>query len=402
MSVLDGLTVVEHAAWVAGPSTGALLADWGAEVWKVEPPSGDPFRTVISSQGYTADIPNAPFTVDNRGKRSVVLDLRTAEGQTAMECLLSAADVFLTNMRLKSLTRYGLAPEAVADRHPSLVIGLITGYGLRGPDSGRAGYDVGAFGGRSGVLHQMRAGDAPPVPTPLGFGDHVVALAALSGVLGALLERTRTGRGQIIETSLLRTGTFTLGWELGVQLLLGRVPGGVDRSQSKTPLFNCYRSQDDHWFWLLGVEADRHFPALLSAIDRDELANDPRFATARDRRRHNNTFIQELDEAFGDRPMDFWQQRFDDCGVWWAPVLTPEQVVSDEQALAGGCFVDIDGQDFQTVANPVEFVHSPTKSVAAAPALGADTESVLRKAGCPGDIIARLTSRRAESAPDRQ
>jgi crotonobetainyl-CoA:carnitine CoA-transferase CaiB-like acyl-CoA transferase len=394
MGVLDGLRVVEHAAWVAGPSAGALLADWGAEVWKVEPPRGDPFRAIITSQGYSADIPNAPFTVDNRGKRSIVLDLRTVEGQTAMECLLSAADVFITNMRVKSLARSGLTPDTVAERHPALVIGLITGYGLRGPDKARAGYDVGAFAARSGILHQMRAGSAPPGPLPLGFGDHVVGLATAAGVLGALIERARTGRGQIVETNLLRTGTFTLGWELGTQLLLGRVPGGVDRSRSKTPLVNCYRSQDDHWFWLLGVEADRHFPSLMWAIDRDDLPNDPRFATARDRRRNNDSFIQELDKAFGDKPMSFWQERFDDCGVWWAPVQTPDEVVADDQAQAAGCFVDVEGADFQTVANPVEFTYRPTKSVTAAPALGADTEAVLRQAGCPEDVIAGVTSTR--------
>jgi crotonobetainyl-CoA:carnitine CoA-transferase CaiB-like acyl-CoA transferase len=390
MGVLDGIKVVEHAAWVAGPSTGAMLADWGAEVWKVEPPRGDPFRAVITSQGYSAEIPNAPFTMDNRGKRSVVLDLRTAEGQTAMECLLSAADVFVTNMRLNSLAKSGLAPDEVAHRHPSLVIGVISGYGMSGPDKARAGYDVGAFAARSGILHQMRAGDAPPLPLPLGFGDHVVALATLSGVLGALLQRARTGRGQVVHTSLLRTGTFALGWELATQLLLGRVPGGADRSRSKTPLVNCYRSQDDLWFWLLGVEADRHFPALVSAIDRDYLASDERFATARDRRLHSDSFIQELDKAFGEKPMSFWQDRFDQYGVWWAPVQTPGEVVADEQAQAAGCFVDVEGNDFQTVANPVEFSHRRTTSVSAAPELGADTAAVLRQVGCPDDIVARV------------
>lgn len=381
MGVLDGVTVVELAAWVAGPSAGAILADWGAEVWKVESPKGDPFRAIITALGYSADIPNAPFTVDNRGKRSVVLDLRSDDGAEAFETLLNAADVFLTNVRVKSLAKMRLDPEAVIRRHPSLVIGLITGYGSTGPDADRAGYDIGAFSGRTGILHQMRAGDDPPTPTPLGFGDHVVGLAAVSGILGALVERARTGRGQIVETSLLRTGTFTLGWELGVQKLLGRVPGGVNRTQSKTPLVNCYRSQDDHWFWLLGVEADRHFPRLLAAIERKDLADDPRFSNARDRRRNGQAFIAELDTTFGAQPMSAWQARFDECGVWWAPVLTPEEVAADEQVIAAGCFVDVEGEDFQTVANPVEFHGHPKSSVSAAPELGVDTQAVLRELG---------------------
>jgi len=377
-------------AWIAGPSAGALLADWGAEVWKVESPKGDPMRAIIASQGYAADIPNAPFTVDNRGKRSVVLDLRDANARAALENMLGEADVLLTNTRAKSLRRMDLGPEEVLARQPHLIYALITGYGSSGPERDRAGYDVGAFGGRAGVLHQMRPGSAPPAPMPLGFGDHVVGLSAVAAVLAALIERGRTGRGQVVETSLLRTGTYALGWELGVQLLLGRVPGGVDRAESKTPLFNCYRCGDDRWFWLLGVEADRHFLAVLEATDLKELATDERFATARDRRHNRIAFIRELDTTFAKRAQAEWAERFDACGVWWAPVLTPQQVVEDEQAAAAGCFVDVAGEDFKTVSGPVDFAHHPRTAVAAAPELGADTVDVLRSVGCDDALVEKV------------
>jgi crotonobetainyl-CoA:carnitine CoA-transferase CaiB-like acyl-CoA transferase len=395
VGVLDGVKVVEIGAWVAGPSAGALLADWGAELWKVESPKGDPMRTIVASQGYDADIPNAPFTVDNRGKRSVVLDLRETDSRAALEFMLGEADVLLTNTRIKSLGRMELAPDQVMARHPHLVYGLITGYGSVGPERDRAGYDVGAFGGRTGVLHQMRAGSAPPVAMPLGFGDHVVGLSAVAAVLGALIERGRTGTGQVVETSLLRTGTYALGWELGVQLLLGRVPGSVDRTASKTPLFNCYRSGDDQWFWLMGVEADRHFVSVLEATDRKELASDERFATARDRRHNRVAFIQELDATFAERPLEEWARRFDECRVWWAPVQTPQQVVEDEQVATAGCFVDVTGEEFKTVSGPVDFARHPRTSVAAAPELGAHTVDVLRSVGCDEALIERVTGRSA-------
>lgn len=391
VGALGGVKVVELGAWIAGPSAGALLADWGAEVWKVESPKGDPMRAIIASQGYAADIPNAPFTVDNRGKRSVVLDLRDANARAALENMLREADVLLTNTRAKSLRRMDLGPQEVLERHPHLIYALITGYGSSGPERDRAGYDVGAFGGRTGVLHQMRAGAASPAPMPLGFGDHVVGLSAVAAVLAALIERGRTGRGQVVETSLLRTGTYTLGWELGVQLLLGRVPGGVDRTESKTPLFNCYRSGDDQWFWLLGVEADRHFLALLEATDLKELAADERFATARDRRHNRVAFIRELDTAFAKYALDDWAERFDACGVWWAPVLTPQQVVEDEQVAAAGCFVEVADEDFKTVSGPVDFAYHPRISVAAAPELGADTVDVLRSVGCDDALVEKIT-----------
>jgi crotonobetainyl-CoA:carnitine CoA-transferase CaiB-like acyl-CoA transferase len=394
VGVLDGVNVLELGAWVAGPSAGALLADWGADVWKVEPPKGDPFRALLTSQGYSSEIPNAPFIADNRGKRSVAVDLNSDDGRTAMECMLAAADVFITNNRVKSLARLDLTPEAVSERYPGLVVALITGYGSTGPDRDRAGYDIGAFGGRSGVLHQMRAGHAPPATTPSGFGDHFVGLATMSGVLGALFERTRTGRGQIVETSLLRTGTFALTWELSIQLMRGRVPGGLDRTSIKNPLVNCYRAGDDDWFWLLGVEADRHLPALLRAIEREDLANDVRFTDTRSRRHNSGDFIRELDATFDAKPMEFWRKRFDECGVWWAPVSTPEAVVADEQAVAAGCFVDVAERDYRTVASPVEFRDHRLSTVSPAPELGHDTESVLRSVGCPVDVIDSVLSER--------
>ncbi len=387
MGALDGIKVVEFGAWVAGPSATALLADWGAEVWKVEPPKGDPFRGIVTSQGYSDEIPNAPFTVDNRGKRSVVLDLRTDVGVKAADLLLAGADVLVTNMRTKSLNKLGFGPDDVRRRHPHLVYCLITGYGSTGPDRDRAGYDIGAFAGRSGILHQMRPGDGPPAPLPLGFGDHVVGLAAASGVLGALLERHRTGEGQVVETSLLRCGTFAMGWELGVQLLLGRVPGGASRAHSKTPLVNCYRTADDQWFWLLGVEAERHFPPLIEALERPDLAADSRFITARDRRINSTDFIAALDAAFAEHPMNLWAKRFEQSRVWWAPVHTPAQVASDEQAQAAGCFVDIEPGDFRTVAGPVSFWDHPQTTRPAAPDLGADTDEVLRAVGCSDELL---------------
>jgi crotonobetainyl-CoA:carnitine CoA-transferase CaiB-like acyl-CoA transferase len=394
VGVLDGVKVLELGAWVAGPGAAALLADWGADVWKVEPPKGDPFRALMTSQGYSSEIPNAPFIADNRGKRSVALDLSTEDGRAAMESMLAAADVFVTNNRVKSLARLGLTPEAVSERYPGLIVALVTGYGSNGPERDRAGYDIGAFGGRSGVLHQMRAGDAPPTPTPTGFGDHFVGLAMMSGVLGALFERTRTGRGQIVETSLLRTGTFALTWELSIQLMRGRVPRAVDRASTKNPLVNCYRAGDDNWFWLLGVEADRHLPGLLRAIDREDLADDMRFVDARSRRHNSGEFIRELDATFAAKPMAFWRERFDECGVWWAPVCTPEDVVADEQSVAAGCFVDVAEQNYRTVASPVEFRCHRLSTVPPAPELGVDTESVLREVGCPAEVINNVLSDR--------
>jgi crotonobetainyl-CoA:carnitine CoA-transferase CaiB-like acyl-CoA transferase len=152
--ILEGVRWVELTAWVAGPAAAGVLADWGADVVKVEPPSGDPQRSIFGAIGAREQTSVPPFELDNRGKRSVVLDLRAESGQEAMEKPLARADVFVTNMRVAALTRRGLDPAAVRARHPSIVYGIITGYGLDGPDAHRPGYDVGAFWARSTLLRR--------------------------------------------------------------------------------------------------------------------------------------------------------------------------------------------------------------------------------------------------------
>ena len=232
LSALAGLRVVELGVWVAAPSAAALLADWGAEVIKVESPTGDPMRNVFGSLGIGGDLPNPAFALDNRGKRSVVLDLRQPEGRRHLEELLATADVFVTNLRPDALDKLDLEAEATVARHPHLVYCSISGYGLRGEDRNRPTYDIGAFWARSGLSSQMADENGNPLNARGGIGDHITGLAALSGILAAVLEQRQTGSGRVVEVSLLRTGAYVLGWDLGLQMLLGQgVAGRVPAPQ---------------------------------------------------------------------------------------------------------------------------------------------------------------------------
>jgi crotonobetainyl-CoA:carnitine CoA-transferase CaiB-like acyl-CoA transferase len=383
--MLDHLRVVELSVWVAGPAAGGVLADWGADVIKVEPPEGDPMRRLFGAIGVRqTKVP--PFELDNRGKRSIVLDLRSEAGIAAMRKLLETADVFLTNLRVDALERLGLDPKTVRARLPRIVYASVTGYGLEGPERDRAGYDIGAFWARSGAAATL----VPPTEVPptirSGYGDHTTGLTVLAGLLGALLERERTGEGRLVEVSLLGTGIYCMGWDLSILSGFGKISSTKSRTLAPAPLVNCYKTADDRWFWLLGLEGDRHWPGLLRSIDRTDLAEGERFSTSVGRRENCAALIAELDELFATRTFDEWVERFDAHDVWWAPVNTLRDVLADPQANAAGMFVEmagIDGEQYKSVSTPVRF--EPASDHVAAPgrvpALGEHTAEVLAELG---------------------
>ncbi len=377
--------MVELGVWVAGPSAGGILADWGADVIKVEAPEGDPMRRMLAvTAGGGDDLPSPPFDLDNRGKRSIVLDLRDADDRAAMDALLGTADVFMTNLRPEAVEDLGLGPDAVHAAHPRLIYASVTGYGRTGPDAGRAGYDVGGFWARSGLAALAVPPDAPQPHFRGGIGDHVTGLATLSGILGALLERERTGAGTVVETSLLRTGIYCLGWDLALHLRFDKHLETQPRTEQSNPMVNCYRAGDGKWFWLLGVESDRMWRKFCPAVDRPEWLDDERWATPRARRHNAAALIAVLDELFATAPRQEWLDLFDRHDVWWAPVNELEDVVADPQAAAAGAFVDVPAGGgapaHRAVATPVSFGSEPLEP-RGVPALGEHTAEILAELG---------------------
>ena len=381
LSSLAGLRVIEMGVWVAAPAAGALLADWGADVIKVEPPTGDPMRNAFGSLGIGKDFPNPAFAQDNRGKRSVVLDLRQPDDRERLEELVGTADVFLTNLRPDALDGLGLEPHATAARHPHLVYCSVSGYGLRGEDRNRPAYDIGAFWARSGLSVQLASSEGVPLNARGGIGDHISGLAALAGLLAAVLEQRHTGRGRVVETSLLRTGTYVLGWDLSLQETVGRVAKAESRQSNQTPLMNSYRTSDGRWFFFTGLEADRHIDKVYRALGREDLHDDPRFANAAALRKHRAEVIATLDAVIAERPLAEWAGRFDEEGVWWAPAQGPADVLEDPQLAATEGFLELRDEAAGTVRRsvngPVSFSDVPVQAAAPAPRLGEHTDEVL-------------------------
>jgi crotonobetainyl-CoA:carnitine CoA-transferase CaiB-like acyl-CoA transferase len=395
MKLLEGIRVVEMGLWVAGPSAGGILADWGAEVIKIEMPSGDPMRTLYSAISGSKESRCPPFDLHNRGKRSVALDVNKPEGRAIAEKIVATADVFLTNMRPQFLRRSGLDHESLLAANPRLVYGILTGYGLVGPDKDAPGFDMAAFSARSGVSHRATPPGGVPPTLPGGMGDNVTAMALVAGILGALLYRERSGHGQLVATSLLRTGMFCESMELSAFVALGKVMSPPSRTRPQNPLMNSYCASDGKWLWLIGAEADRHWEPIAKALGVTELASDERFKTSRDRRRNGEALVAIFDETFARRTRDEWAAILDADGIWWAPVNSFEDLVSDAQAQACGAFIDMpamvgDGGTQKTLATPLDFGATPVAAPKAPPALGNDTDALLRELGLPADEVARL------------
>lgn len=376
---VEGVKVVELGVWVAGPAAGGILADWGADVIKIEPPTGDPARLFGRMLGCDMGL-NPPFEMDNRSKRSVVLDLGTDAGRATAFELFAGADVFLTNVRPGALQRLGLDFESVSATNPRLVYGLITGYGENGPDADRAAFDVAAFWSRAGVAHLLtRPGETPPFQRG-GMGDHSAGMTMAAAVCAALLARERTGAGQLVTTSLYRQGAYTVSFDLNTYLMSGQPIAIGQRESMGNPCMNNYAAQDGRRFWIVGLEPERHWPALCRAVGRPEWRDDPRFADARSRAANSAALIAALDEIFATRPLDEWAQVFaGEPDFFWSPVNTLEDVVADEQFHAAGGIVDVpDGEAaVPMVATPADFHGTPWAPRSAAPELGQHTEEVL-------------------------
>jgi crotonobetainyl-CoA:carnitine CoA-transferase CaiB-like acyl-CoA transferase len=277
---LKGIRVVELTEYVAAPACGRMLFDYGAEVIKIERPSGDPWRLVGNNTPCGADVDENPlFDVLNAGKKSIVLNLKEWEDMEVFHKLLETADIFLTNNRMISLRRMCIDPETLAQKYPALIYGLITGYGIDGSEKDDPGFDSVAFWGRSGFMASMPYEDGGyPMPTPTGVGDVITGITLLTGILSALVKRTKTGKGDFVTTSLLASSF----WINNNMLLMTQPKYGakypISRSESD-PTACCYKCSDENWIQIGIMDYDRHVPKLMEILGIPDMINDPRFST---------------------------------------------------------------------------------------------------------------------------
>ncbi len=383
---LEGISVVEIATYVAGPAAGALLADLGADVIKVEIPGGEVVRnTRPRINGFQSRMEGSPqFEMDNRGKRSIALDLRRPETQEALRRIIDSADVVLTNMLPARRQKYGIDSRTLMARNPRLIHAAISGYGGKGAEANAPAFDYAAFWARTGMMDITRDPAATPGLQRPGVGDHSASLSLVCGILAALRVRDRSGRGQEIDVSLLQTGLYLLGNDLS-QVLATREPAPMhDRGHPRNPLWNHYRTSDDRWLMLVMIESHRYWEAFLEAIERRELADDPRFAGPVERFRNSPDLVAELDAVFSQQSLEQWSMTLSAHHLIWSPVRKMLETLDDPQVRAMNYFRSLDhpvmGQ-IETMGPPLLMSEHDMPANRPAPALGADSIEILRTAG---------------------
>jgi crotonobetainyl-CoA:carnitine CoA-transferase CaiB-like acyl-CoA transferase len=392
---LSGIRVVELASFVAAPAAGALLADLGAEVIKVEVPWGEIYRHSLPRfAGYASDFDLAPhFHMDNRGKRSVTLDLALPEAIDALQRLVDRADVLLTNMLPARLAKLGLDPSALRERRPDLIVARLSGYGPVGPEANSPAFDYSSYWARTGFMDMLHEPDVPPAFQRPGMGDHSAALALVVGILSALRQRDRGEPGQVIDVSLQHIGFYITGNDTAMTLVTGQTPPRHDRRAARNPLWNHYPTQDGRWIFLVMIESDRYWPELVRAVGLEALERDARFKGAVERYRNGAELIRMFDEVFLSKPLAAWMEILAQHRLIWAPVLTLAEAVEDSQAEVFGSFPTVEHPTqgrFRTVAPPLQMSGHALDGTAPAPALSADTETVLREIGVSEEDIALL------------
>jgi len=390
---LAGIRILDVASFIAAPVAATVLGDYGADVIKVEPPGeGDPNRSIaVVASGYPKSPVNYPWHLDSRGKRSLAIDLKNERARAAFDRLIGTADVLITNYPLASRKRLRLDYETVAKVNPRLIYASFTGYGETGPDADQLGFDTNAYFARSGILDGARYDDAVPAVTMPAQGDRPAGLALATGIMIALWNRQRTGKGTKVSSSLFANGIWANGNAVQAALLGAPLPKRPPPDRPRSALANCYRTRDNRWFQLTLVREDRDWPGVCRAIEREDLIADARFADMPLRRSNGAALASILSGAFAARAFADWRQRLKRHAIPFAVISKAEDLVDDEQAVAAGAIVPAANPEMpRTLAAPFSLADVALSPPGPGPMLGAHSHEILREAGVPPEEIAAL------------
>jgi crotonobetainyl-CoA:carnitine CoA-transferase CaiB-like acyl-CoA transferase len=379
---LDGVKVLELAEYGFVPSGAGVLADWGADVVKVERLAGDPLRWIIKA-GLLPDTGDFNFIVEqgNRNKRGIALDIKTDDGRAVFEKLVAWADVFITSFLASTRTKLRVDPEDLHAINPRLIYARGHGYGPKGPDADTAGFDSISYWARGGIGHMLSPPDGPMVMQRGAMGDFTGGAFLAGGIGAALYQREKTGKGTIVDVSLLNTAVWVLAPDLVASSVLGHEPTRTQTGSLPNPIVGARRTSDGRWLVLNMMEFDRYWPAFCAALDRPDLVDGER----------PDNLHQFVEDTIAAQPLEHWRKKLTDAGCVWSFLQSPVEVLEDVQVEANGYMPrHPDHETARLAASPVQFGEQPVEIRKGAPDIGADTDEVLTQLGIDGGEITRL------------
>jgi crotonobetainyl-CoA:carnitine CoA-transferase CaiB-like acyl-CoA transferase len=390
--IFEGLKVLDCASFIAAPAAATVLSDFGAEVIKIEPPgSGDPYRNLPNLPGYPHSEHNFAWMLESRNKRSLALDLSKPEAQAVLYRLVAETDVFITNFPPAVRGRLGVTWDHLAHLNERLIYASFTGYGEKGEEANKPGFDSNAYWARSGLMDLVRADlDTAPARSVAGMGDHPCAMALYGAIVTALYKRERTGKGSHVSSNLMANGIWANGILAQAKLCGAKFGERRPRERALNAVTNHYKCKDGRWIILSLLNEERQWPALARCIGREDFITDPRFATKTDRHARSIELIGVFDEIFATKDLAEWRRILDGNGLVFGVIGILDDIPDDKQMLANDVLVPFEGEAMLTVNSPIWVDGSQKVSPRHPPGIGEHSDEILRQAGYDEAAIARL------------
>jgi formyl-CoA transferase len=392
---LKGIKVIDAASFIAAPLASALMTDYGAEVIKIEPHTGDSYReAVVGGHVWPESNMDWAYILENRNKRSLSIDLETDSGQLILKKLIKEADVFITNMPGKPREKLGLTEQIIRKINPKIIYASLTGYGENGPDSTRTALDSTAYYARSGLMEWSKTdkpNDFPPFPIP-GGGDHPTGLSLFTSVLLALMNRKKTGLGTSVTTSLLANGIWSNA--MLIQLILaGHKPLDTFHWKELSALRNIYYLKDNSLFFILLTNEEKHWNPFVKKLNLEYLHDDKRF-NSKDSRQLNKKLLKSiLQDKFIKLSYEEVKEKLVITGIVFTKIMTTSDTINDPQTNLNNMFMDMHGElikDLKVVSPPLNIENAPRKKAIKAPKLGEHNIEILKELGYTEEEIVVL------------
>ncbi|MBB1091005.1 CaiB/BaiF CoA transferase family protein [Rhodopseudomonas pseudopalustris] len=390
--IFSGLKVLDCASFIAAPAAATVLSDFGADVIKIEPPgAGDPYRNLPNLPGYPRSEHNYAWMMESRNKRSLALDLAKPEGQAVLRRLVAEADVFITNFPPPVRARLGIAYPDLAPLNDRLIYASFTGYGERGEEANKPGFDSNAWWARSGMMDLVRADeDTTPARSLAGMGDHPCAMALYGAIVTALYKRERSGKGSEVKSNLMANGVWSSSVLAQAKLVGAEFQPRMPRERALNAVANHYRCRDGRWLILSLLNEEKQWPTLMRCLDREDLTDDPRFATKPDRHARSIELIGIFDGIFATRDLADWRKTLDGNGLVFGVVGILDDIPNDQQMIDNDVLVPFENNTILTVNSPIWVEGSAKIRPRLPPAVGEHSDEVLRSAGYDNEAIRAL------------